>query len=139
MPVPFDGGAVHGQDAQGLEVVHEHRLGIGLEQEPVLAFALVQLLFRALPLDRHGDLRGHELQHVLLRVAVADAGSIGLGDEHADGAVPDLQGNSDPVDRRRPDQLDLAAPLELGVHFGRDEERLAGPEHVFGQSLAGGL
>src|SRR5256885_9708534 len=45
-------------------------------------------LFRS----RHGDLRRHELQDVLLRVAVADAGGVGLSDQHADGAVADLQG-----------------------------------------------
>src|SRR5256885_2472875 len=92
-------------------------------------------LFRS----RHGDLRRHELQDVLLRVAVADAGSVGLSDQHADGAVADLQGDADPVDGGWPDQLDLAAPLELGVHLRGDQQGLAGPEHVFGQSLAGFL
>jgi len=135
--VPGDGGPIHRHDAQRLEVVHEHRLGIGLEQEPVFALAVVQPLLGPLPLDRHGDLRRDELQDVLLRVAIAHARGVGLRDEHADGAIADLQWDADPVDRRRPDQLDLAAPLELRVHFRRDQQRLAGPEHVFGQSLAG--
>ena len=39
VPVPCDRGPVHGQDAKGVEIVHEHRLGVGLEQEPVLALA----------------------------------------------------------------------------------------------------
>src|SRR5216117_2992357 len=73
VPVPGDGGPIHRQDAQGLEVVYEHRLGIGLEQQAVFALALVQLLLGLLPLDRHGDMRGDELQDVLLRLAVADA------------------------------------------------------------------
>src|SRR5438034_138269 len=136
VPVAHDRRLVDRQDAQCLEVVDEHRLGARLELQTVPGLGGHALLLRALALDRHGDLGGHELQDLLLGLAVADAGGVGLGHEHADGTIADPEGHAQPVDGRRPDELHLAPPLQLGVHLGRDQRRLAGAQHVFGEALA---
>src|SRR2546425_12788457 len=52
------------------------------------------------------------------------------------GATADRGGHAQPVDGRRPDELHPAPPLQLGVHLGRDQRRLAGAQHVFGEALA---
>ena len=87
-------------------------------------------------LDGHCHLRRDELQDLLLALPISDAGGVGLNDEHSDGPVADLQRHADPVDRRCSHQLDLAPLFELRLHLGRDEQRLACPEHVLGESLA---
>ena len=87
-------------------------------------------------LDRPGDLRRHELQDLLLALPVPNARGVGLDREHTDGAVANLQRNTDPIDRRCPDQLDLTPPFQLSLDLRRDQERLARPQHVLGESLA---
>ena len=85
--------------------------------------------------DGHRHLRRDELQDLLLALPVSDAGGVGLNNEHSDGPVADLQGHAEPVDRRCSHQLDLAPLFKLRLHLGRDEQRLACPEHVLGESL----
>jgi len=127
-----------GQKRAVSKFVHEQRLGIGLEQEPVLASlscSRSSVRFRSLPwrpawrrtAGRASPCRG------------SGPGGRRLSDEHADGAGHRSSMGPNPVDRRRPDQLDLSAPLELRVHFRRDQQRLARPEHVLGEPLAGSL
>src|SRR2546428_14005708 len=76
---------------------------------------------------------------MLLPLAVAPARCERVGDESADGAVPGVERDAEPVEGRGPDELGLAAPLELLVQFGGGEQRLAGAQHVFGQALAESL
>ena len=109
--------------------------GLG-DESPIALLGLVQRRVGPLALDRHRDLSGDEREDVLLFLAVADALRVGLHRHDADGAIPDLEGHADPVERRGADQFRLAAPHEVLVHVRRGEQRPPGAHHVLGQAAS---
>ena len=131
--IAADRGLVHGEETQRLDVVHPHGLRIRFEEEPVAGLAVAELRIGALALDRTGNLRGDELQNVLLPRSVPDHLGVALHHQHTDHPVLDPERNADPVDGRSPDHLDLVLLFKPAMDLRRGEQRLAGPEDVLGE------
>ncbi len=70
-------------------------------------------LFRALALNRHGDLRRHELEHVLFVLPVDRGVGVILHDDCTDGLAQNAKRDSQPDARRLAEQFHLALPFQL--------------------------
>ena len=126
-----DDPALPVEDAQAVLDAFEHA-----RQEPL---AFLELLLGFFPVDGHGDLVADELEEVLLLLAVPDPLRIRLDGHDADRLPVDDERRAQPVDRRRPDQVDLVELPEPDENLRGGEQRLAGPQDILRESPARGL
>ncbi len=127
------------EDAEGVVVVHPHRFGIRLEQQPVLRLAVGELLLRPFALDHQRALGGDEFQDLPLPLAVADSRRIGLHGDHADAGAAGFERDAHPVEGGGADQLDFALGHQPIVDVRCRQERRAGPQYVLRQPAAHAL
>ena len=133
-----EAGAQRRREAQLLVRRPQHR-GHLPDRQAQPGLALPERVLGVLRLDRGGDLAADEDEEVALLGPEADRGVVGLDRRHPDRLAARDERRSQPVHRVAGDELHLAALDEGAEDLRGGEERLAGAEHVLGQSPPGRL
>ncbi len=99
-----------------------------------LGVALAGFLDRAGAAEGRGDVLSNEGEQCFVLLGVADLLAIALEYHDTQRLSFSLQGNAEPINRRRTHLFDLALPDQLSVHLRCNQHRLAGAEDILGQA-----
>ena len=106
-----------------------------LHQRPVARLRTPQCLLIAFVFNRARQLLRYELQNLFVLLIKTRTPAIALHRQNAESCIAGFQRNSQPIQRRRANQLGLSAFHQFGKNLRSAHQRLTASQHVLGKPL----